>query len=477
MNNNIKLLGQVFTPENIVIDMLNLIDYKGKKILKKHIIDNSCGDGAFLKIIVEKYINEYKKEYGNLTGIEQHLETYIHGIEIDQATYKICLENLNTLIFLRGLSAINWDILNADAIECSDFENKMDYVVGNPPYVRVHNLGENFNKIRKYKICKEGMTDLYILFYEIGFNMLKPTGTLCYITPNSFYSSRAGLAFRKFIMQNKNLSLVADLGHYKPFKVSAYTTICKFKKNISSETFDYYKYNMDGKYIFQECLNTSTCFINNKLILATNEQLKLFKDIQNYIPKNKTLLDVKNGFATLADKVFISQKETSDSIKILKASTGKWSNCIFPYDSKGNIVNFHSLSKDTQKHLNENKEKLTKISLEKNSKWYSFGRSQAIKDVFKNKIAINTTIKDLKSIKINKIKSGEGVYSGLYIIGNITIEQVIEYVMNNDFIQYLSILNKCKNGGYYTLSSIDLKKYLIFKMENTNEQQSVYWFN
>ena len=34
MNNNIKLLGQVFTPENIVIDMLNLVDYKGKKILK-----------------------------------------------------------------------------------------------------------------------------------------------------------------------------------------------------------------------------------------------------------------------------------------------------------------------------------------------------------------------------------------------------------------------------------------------------------
>jgi len=31
------------------------------------------------------------------------------------------------------------------------------------------------------------------------------------------------------------------------------------------------------------------------------------------------------------------------------------------------------------------------------------------------------------------------------------------------------ILNKCKSGGYFTFSSIDLKKYLIYKMENSNE--------
>lgn len=80
MGNNIKSLGQVFTPKNIVVDMLNLINYEGKKILKKHIIDNSCGDGAFLKVIVERYICEYIKEYGDLNDVEDYLEKYIHGI-------------------------------------------------------------------------------------------------------------------------------------------------------------------------------------------------------------------------------------------------------------------------------------------------------------------------------------------------------------------------------------------------------------
>ena len=47
-------------------------------------------------------------------------------------------------------------------------------------------------------------------------------------------------------------------------------------------------------------------------------------------------VSVKNGFATLADKVFIGDFDfTEGTIDILKASTGKWSKCIYPYDKKG----------------------------------------------------------------------------------------------------------------------------------------------
>ena len=52
----IKNLGQVFTPKQIVNDILNVSNYKGKNILKKHVIDNSCGDGAFLVEIIDRYI-------------------------------------------------------------------------------------------------------------------------------------------------------------------------------------------------------------------------------------------------------------------------------------------------------------------------------------------------------------------------------------------------------------------------------------
>lgn len=57
----------------MVKNILNLADYKN--VLEKHIIDNSCGDGAFLCEIVQIYINEAKNLSKN--EIKNHLETFI----------------------------------------------------------------------------------------------------------------------------------------------------------------------------------------------------------------------------------------------------------------------------------------------------------------------------------------------------------------------------------------------------------------
>ena len=469
MTEKVKKLGQVYTPINIVNDMLNFIGYSGERILQKHIIDNSCGNGAFLKKIVEIYIEEYKKKYNTLIGIENDLNTYIHGIEIDNEEYNKCIQNLHQIAFWHGISEIDWDVIHDDAIICNKYDGKMDFVIGNPPYVRIHNLENNFEKIRNYEFCKKGMTDLYILFYEIGFKMLNKTGKLCYITPNSFYSSNAGFDFRNYIIETKHLAMIADLGHYQPFKASTYTTICLFNMNDFYEFFDYYKYDQTGKLNFEEKLNLRSAFNNGKMILARKREQNLLKDIQNYAPKNPNIIEVKNGFATLADKIFISKNETKDSIKVVKASTGKWYHCIFPYDDKLKVISFDKLSIDTQKHLTFNELLLKKRNLDKNADWYCFGRSQAIKDVFQKKYSINTTIKDISSIKINEVKSGEGVFSGLYIIGNINKKMIELSLKNEDFIEYIKTLGKCKSGGYYTFSSTDLKKYLIYKLENANE--------
>ena len=69
----VKDFGQVFTPSNIVKDVLDAAGYKGENILKKHVIDNSCGDGAFLIEIVERYIKSFKKKYKTLDCIEKEI--------------------------------------------------------------------------------------------------------------------------------------------------------------------------------------------------------------------------------------------------------------------------------------------------------------------------------------------------------------------------------------------------------------------
>ena len=54
--NKEKRLGQIFTPQYLVEDILDFAGYSNSdNILGKHVIDNSCGDGAFLSEIVHRY--------------------------------------------------------------------------------------------------------------------------------------------------------------------------------------------------------------------------------------------------------------------------------------------------------------------------------------------------------------------------------------------------------------------------------------
>jgi len=465
--NKVKNLGQIYTPVHIVNDMLDLAGYQGKDILQKHIIDNSCGNGAFLVRVIERYIEAYEQQNGSLIDIEKDLKKYIHGIEIDKNEWLSCINNLDNLIFWKGIGKVDWDIINADTLEVNKFDGQMDYVVANPPYVRVHNLKENFEKVREYNFAQSGMTDLFIVFYEIGFRMLNRTGKLVYITPNSFYMSAAGQDFRNFIIEGKNLYALVDLGHYQPFKATTYTTICAFDVSKQCDNFSYSLYAPTGNIEYQDNLILKDAFNNGKMILAKKREQGILKDIQNYTPKNKNKVQVKNAFATLADDIYIKEKfsfESSEIIDILKASTGEWKKCIFPYDNKYKPLDFDQLSDSVKNYFNEFQTQLKNRSLEKNSPWYVFGRSQAISDVGKTKIAVNTTVKDINSIKINQVGKGIGVYSGLYIVTDEPYDKITKHIKSQEFLDYIKTIGKCKSGGYYTFSSYDLKQYLYYKI-------------
>lgn len=58
------------------------------KNIKKHVIDNSCGDGAFLVVVVKRYCVEYLKISADLQTLSKELVKYIHGIEINATEAK-----------------------------------------------------------------------------------------------------------------------------------------------------------------------------------------------------------------------------------------------------------------------------------------------------------------------------------------------------------------------------------------------------
>lgn len=100
---------QVFTPSWMVNLMLDKLQYSGNGILQKHIIDNSCGKGAFLTEIVDRYCKAYIDVHGNTNGLKHELETYIHGIEIDEVCWGLTIVNINRVGLKYGLENVEWD--------------------------------------------------------------------------------------------------------------------------------------------------------------------------------------------------------------------------------------------------------------------------------------------------------------------------------------------------------------------------------
>lgn len=474
---NIKSKGQVYTPPFIVQDVLDAAGYMGSEIICKHVMENSCGQGAFLKEIVNRYIESYLSDYDDLTILKKQLEEFIHAIDIDEENIDISKNELNSIVSDYGINNVEWHIICADSMETTVFNNSMDFVLGNPPYVRVHNLNSSYNVAKRFHFAQDGMTDLFIVFFEIGLNMLKKGGILSYITANSYYTSIAGQNLRNYLHKTRSLHKIMELGHYNPFRETTYTTITVIQKGISHDSVEYYHYDANVKKpIFQDEINYQKLFINDLIILSKDSKSRNdFAKIFNIDRKNHPDLQVKNGFATLSDRSFIYDDfpDSKNIIEVYKASTGEWKKCIYPYDKKGRPLRFDDLDDNVKSSLFENKRLLEGRNLTATSKWYEFGRTQGIKDVYKNKIAVNNLIKDKTSIKLAEIKSGQGVYSGLYILTDKTIEEVSITLRNEDFINYVKQINKCKNGGYYTFSTNDLNKYLIFKLKNIEIQSTL----
>jgi adenine-specific DNA-methyltransferase len=230
--NSIKNLGQVSTPDNIVEFMLDAVGYKGETILDKHIIDNSCGDGAFLKSVVKRYIKEAEAKNLFQEELKKGLETYIHGVEIDCFAYENCIKNLNSIF------PANYDVKLADALFIRNYDKKMDFVVGNPPYVKIHNLNGEYKSIISQKELK-GMVNLYLLFYLLSFQQLSPSGKLIYITP-SFFKNTSSKILREKICQEKKLVHVYNFKHQQIFpNITTYPVITLFDNSRNSQNFNY----------------------------------------------------------------------------------------------------------------------------------------------------------------------------------------------------------------------------------------------
>ncbi len=462
-----KKNGRVYTPRFIVERILDLADYRGEKIAGKLVVDPSCGDGAFLTVVVERYC----RANANLGAarLKAELETCVRGIELDPAEREQCVRNLDAVALNFGVQGVNWNVVCADALTFDRWNGQVDFVVGNPPYVRVHNLGASFDAVKRFEFAQTGMTDLFLVFFELGLRALNPRGVLAYITPSSYFNSVAGKRLREKIVADNLLAKLVDLKHRQVFDATTYSAITVLTPcRESGSATEYFEFSDDGDALtLIERLTPNDFYVDGKFYFSTRRNLRFLREILTFRPpKNAERFAVKNGFATLADSFFIGDAAkfgfTDFTIPVVKASTGVWSRCLYPYDATGRLLSWETLSAvaEVKRYYEAACERLRQRSLTNPADWFGFGRTQGLKDVARNKYAVNTLIRDAADLKLTPIPAGTGVYGGLYILTDVPFETLRALLNNRDFATYVSLLQKYKSGGYYAFSSKDLKAFL-----------------
>jgi len=114
---------------------------------------------------------------------------------------------------------------------------RYDFVVGNPPYVRVQTLPKEVNEyLRKNYKTVMGKFDLSVLFMERGINWLSEHGEIGFITSNKFIRSHYGDKIRNFISNNHSIRELIDFGDTGVFKdATNYPSIIIVRKNLERE--------------------------------------------------------------------------------------------------------------------------------------------------------------------------------------------------------------------------------------------------
>jgi len=485
-----KTLGQVFTPNWIVKEILDSSGFTNDNLINKKIIDPACGDGAFLKIIVERIIDFLLKKNIPKEKIKEYLENYVYGIEIDETEFNNCLLNLNEIIKekLTNDLKVNWKIFKDNTLtKYKEYEGFFDFVVGNPPYIRIHNLDKTTRELLKKEFMfVDGTIDIYLSFFELGFKLLNERGVLGYISPNSYLHNYSYIGFRKFLKEKRAVKRLTDFKANKVFKgFSTYTAITIINFFEKKDSFIYQELK-EGKIQEVNKINYSNLEVNDWSFAEKEEMDFLEKLYSNTNKKVSDFYEVQYGFATLRDKIFIgniaekkeklvlfnnSWIEKEILYKIVKGSTYKGKEeeikfILFPYKKQDNRfipILEDELKKDypnAYKYLLENKEELLKRDIDKGASWYEFGRSQGVQNSHNEKIVLSTLVNH--KIHFYKVPKDVFVYSGLFIIKKEESPnwEIIENILSSkEFYRYIQITGKDFSGGYKSVTSKQIKNY------------------
>jgi hypothetical protein len=223
--------GEVFTRRWVVELILDLVGYTADKDLaSQRAVEPACGSGAFLVPMVERLAQSAK----------------LHDRDLLDATEAIFAIDLLTANVVSSRSAVievlcrtelgmdtatrlahQW-VHQGDYLLQPTTSSSADFVVGNPPYVRLEAIPEERSSAYR-RNCQTmgGRADLYIGFYEQGLRALSDGGSLGFICADRWMRNAYGSNLRELISTEWSVDLLLSLTGVDAFEeeVDAYPAV------------------------------------------------------------------------------------------------------------------------------------------------------------------------------------------------------------------------------------------------------------
>ena len=225
--------GVVYTLPWTVEIILDLAGYTPDRRLSELVIlEPSAGDGAFLRGIVRRLVESCRTHGDKLSKTRDSIRAF----EIDPRSAAGAVEAVEATLLELNVPTSEAASLARAWVKTGDFLEAAlgfpvaDFVVGNPPYIRLEEIPEAKAKLYReaFKRTMRGRADIYIAFYEAALMQLKPGGVCAFICADRWLLNDYGSALREYVTSGDfNIKYIVEAHDVQAFEaeVSAYPAI------------------------------------------------------------------------------------------------------------------------------------------------------------------------------------------------------------------------------------------------------------
>ncbi|HBK1814233.1 TPA: class I SAM-dependent DNA methyltransferase [Campylobacter jejuni] len=292
---------------------------------------------------------KYSKKYGNFLAVDDENLKFFVGANLTlfdfdekEATKEFAnlKKEYDNIFNLESNHPFEWRFEFPEILDDDGNFKGFDLIIGNPPYIRIQGLDKNSSQYYKkhFKVASKNY-DIYILFIEQCFKLIKKQGVISFIMPHKWFNADFGVNLREFAKDK--ISKIISFEEFQIFDASTYTALQWFENNSLHLKFVQADKNIKTKeemsnFIFN-LKEENFKMINNKKLSSSfwsfeeNSNQEIFSKINQHI-------SVKDLF-----RVFVGLQTSKDSVYFLK-------------DCQENKISVKGYSKELDKEVEIEKE-------------------------------------------------------------------------------------------------------------------------